>query len=318
MATMAKALSFAILLALFLACSGSTVGSTSPQQACADYAQVYCTRVNDCAPTFLQLGFGDVPTCESRLQINCPLTFQAPGTGLTPDIAEKCIGALPQTSCPDTLGRNLPSECSPVAGSLQNGAACGDDDQCTGKYCNLGSNHVCGACSTKAAAGAACNTDSDCSQGLACAQGTCAAYAQAGAACSDKQPCNPTLTCNAGACVTPSGAGAACTPGTDLTKSGCDFLHGSFCNPSTKKCQQVATATAGQPCGFVNGIVDGSLTICTGGATCFGITLLNPKSTCTAAAADGASCDATKGINCQAPAICVSGVCKLKDPTSCK
>jgi hypothetical protein len=25
-----------------------------------------------------------------------------------------------------------------------------------------------------------------------------------------------------------------------------------------------------------------------------------------------------KGISCQAPAICVSGVCRLKDPTSCK
>jgi hypothetical protein len=315
---MTKAFSFALLLALIVACSGSTVGSPSPQDACRDYANVYCTRVNDCAPTFLQVAYGDVATCTSRTQINCPLVFQAPGTGLTTDIVERCIGAIPQVACGDLLGGNLPSDCTPVAGTLPNGGTCGNDDQCTGKYCNLGSNQLCGACSTKAAAGATCNKSGDCSQGLTCANGTCVAYAAAGAPCSTKQPCNPTLYCNGTTCGTPGGAGASCNGGSDLLNAGCDGLHGYYCNPTTKKCQQLGTATAGQPCGFVNGIQDGSLTICTGGATCFGLTALNPKTTCTPPAADGASCDATKGSNCLGPALCVSGLCKLKDPTACR
>jgi hypothetical protein len=313
MATMAKALSFALPLAIFLACSGSTVGSATPQQACSDFANVYCARVNDCAPTYLRIEYGDVSTCESRLQVNCPLGFQAPGTGLTPAISEKCIGAIPQVSCADLFARNLPQDCAPVAGSLQNGSACADDNQCTGKYCNLGSNQVCGACSTKAAAGAACGVDNDCGPGMACWQYNCTEYVPSGGACGPhRAPCNPTLNCK-GTCAAPDGVGATCiiggSDGTNTT--GCDPLHGVFCNDSTGKCQQVSTATAGQPCGLVNG----SPTICTGGATCFGV---YPNTTCTAAAADGASCDVYKGIHCQSPALCISGVCKLKDPTSCK
>ena len=53
-----------------------------------------------------------------------------------------------------------------------------------------------------------------------------------------------------------------------------------------------------------------TFSVCAASGTCSG----SLSGTCTAAAADGASCSTTDtGAHCLAPATCVSGKCKLPD-----
>jgi hypothetical protein len=304
-----------------VACGGSTDGSSvTTDQAASDVSSALCARANACASAYVSLVWGDATTCSAKLKSQFAGVLASNGTSWTPAAVDACAQAIPNATCDQILGRNLPSACIAKAGTLANGAACGDDSQCMGGHCNIPVGQVCGACSSFAAAGATCTQDADCDHGLVCVPGTsprtCEAYVAQGAACDATHRCLPTLACKNGSCAAPDAAGTACTPNAGDT---CDNLNGVFCNPQTKVCQQVSFVAPGAACGLVSG----TLTLCKGGggnltAACKGITPPGYMGTCQASAADGASCDDVNGPACQNPSVCTNGVCKLDDPSSCK
>jgi hypothetical protein len=315
---------FFVLCAAWLpvaACSGNatetTVTPPTPEQAANAVANAYCTRLDACSHIFVELVWGDVPTCTSRLEAEFASGLAASGTTWTPDRMQACAQAIPAASCDQILGRNLPAACIPSAGTLANGAACGSDAQCSGGHCQVDAAEVCGVCSTFAAAGAACVVSADCERGLVCVgttTRTCAAYVTAGGSCDATHQCLPTLACVNGTCGAPASAGAACLAASD----NCDRLAGVFCNPLTQACQQVDVASAGQPCGLVSS----TLTLCAEGsfdftAACHGMAAPTYTGTCLAAAADGATCSDTTGPVCLNPSVCMNGACRLNAPASC-
>lgn len=306
--------SASVIAVALVACSGDDAGaSISADAACDDATKAICSKIDECAPFFVKLGFGDVATCEQRFRMNCVPNFSAPGTSATPSRVSQCATDVKTQSCDDILGRKLPAACQTQPGTLADGAPCGTDAQCKGKLCRQSTAGSCGACSTIGGGGAACERDEDCDSELGCADKKCVAFAKAGSPCSATQPCLRTLACNKGTCAQPLAAGAACDGPADQSQNPCDGAKGFYCHPQTKVCTAVGTAAPGAACGFIaNGIV-----ICTGGGHC----KTQPpalEGTCLAPAADGATCDETSGPKCVAPARCVGGVCKISDPSTCR
>jgi hypothetical protein len=80
-------------------------------------------------------------------------------------------------------------------------------------------------------------------------------------------------------------------------------------------CSMAQLADAGGACGF--SLQSMTFTECKAGGNCK-MTAGTLMGTCEAAAADGATCDATKGPFCLSPAVCENGTCKIPDPASCR
>jgi hypothetical protein len=293
------------ITALACSSSGGTSG-VSAMQACTDAGNAVCTRLDACSDFFVQFFYGSVSACESAFVSGCTGSLAANGTSWTGASMEACAQAIPGAACSDLLANNVPMACRPAAGTLANGAACGDDAQCQSQYCNKGTDGTCGACGTRSTGGT-CNRDDDCAYGSQCIGGKCLIPAGSGAACSGTQPCGITLVCKNATCATPDEAGASCSLVTGSLFGTCDELAGTFCNLSTK-CQKVNLASAGATCGLdQNGV-----TVCSANGTCTKTT----GGTCTAAVAPGATCD---GVNtkCAPPGACANNVCKVSDPSSC-
>ncbi len=286
--------------------SASSGGGVTAEEACAQVATAICGKINSCSSFFTSVQFGDEATCEARLNLTCPSTFTAEGATVTPDIGKACADAIAGASCDDVLGRNLPAECKPTPGTLEDGAACGVDAQCKSTHCAK-KGEVCGVCAAPVAAGGTCVVSEDCEDGLGCAATKCVALAGQGATCDDATPCKPTLTCFMGKCSTPAGAGEACDP----VAQNCDRLQGLGCSGASV-CQKLKLAGPGEVCGKSGG----DLIICSGNGTC-----KDPgggSGTCLAAAKDGQACDEMAGPKCLSQAMCSNGVCTLTDPASCK
>ncbi len=305
-----------------VACSSGSGSSVSAGQAAADAGKALCAKIDACTPFLIEVGYGTVATCASRVSATLLSALQANGTGWTPSSLEACVQAIPNVACDDALGNNLPTVCQPV-GMLATGAACGDNAQCSSSYCNLGSGGKCGTCAAKlGSAGTACYRDGDCAIGTICegsdvtaspeVQGTCMTLAASGATCDDKHPCSKTLACNSGTCSQPAAAAATCSQnGTDVFGS-CNELAGAYCSKATNGvCTTIPVATTGQPCGLINGV----LTTCSASGTC--VKTGTAPGACVAPGADFGNCDATNGPGCQSPAQCIAGVCTLPTPTTC-
>jgi hypothetical protein len=300
--------------ALVLACSGDDGGASnvSPEQACDSASRALCDKFEACAPFYVDLEHGDVAKCRSRILVNCSTSFTAPGTSATPNQLSACATAIGSTSCDDVLRRKLPSSCVSQPGALADGAACGHDAQCKGRLCRKTGDATCGACSTLGAAGAACEDDEQCDQGLVCENEKCVKPREAGESCGDTEPCARTLSCAGGTCAVPLSAGAACKA-TSLEQNDCDGTKGLYCDVPTKTCATIGIANPGQSCG----LVDGKPVLCVGDATCK-LAGAGFQGTCQAPAADGAACNEQDGPHCQEPASCVSGICTITDPSTCK
>jgi len=131
---------FAPALVLVVACAGRggcaghgvhRTGSQREAQACTAWASNHCRRLEACAPVSLQAGYGDVETCVARNEVGCDAALRAPGTGATAASIEACAAASGAASCEDVVVGRAPAGCA-VSGTLQAGAACGDDSQCAG------------------------------------------------------------------------------------------------------------------------------------------------------------------------------------------
>jgi hypothetical protein len=280
--------------------------SITAAQASTDAAQALCTRINDCAPTFLTLAYGTVSECQTRNTATIGRGIGANGSTLTPDQLDACAKAIPTTSCADMLGRNLPPACHGPAGTLADGSPCSDDAQCLNKKCkSSGPNTTCGTCGSPVATGGACTARDDCADGLACAASVCVAFGAMGSTCDSAHPCNSTLGCVSGKCAAPQAVGAPCK-----MQSECDQVHGIICDG--KVCSKLALVSTGT-CGLING----AYTLCQAGATCTGIGAMG-TGTCTPAPKDGETCDVDGGAKCEDPAKCVNGKCTTSDPATCK
>jgi hypothetical protein len=285
-------------------------GGPSPAEIATDAAHAYCTRAQTCASFYVSVAFGDVATCESRLQAQLVSELSAPSVTETTAQLEACAAALPEVACSDLLGRATIPACPTLAGKLADGAACAFDGQCAGTRCHAPSGATCGTCGTPAPSGSGCQADDDCDSAMKCVNGACAPYGGPGAACSATQPCRPDLGCVGGTCGTPSVMGTACTDST-----ACDQLHAGFCDPLSKVCATATIAQAGSPCG----LVAGQFVLCQGpGSFCRGDQAPTYQGTCVAFAPDGASCDADAGPLCDYGAVCESGTCQVPSATRCK
>lgn len=284
-------------------------GGVTADQACSDLATAGCGRLQACAPFALETIYGDATTCAQRAALACTPSLGASGSQITPEQVDSCAQAVTGETCDQAAGNTQPMACD-VPGTLASGAACGSDAQCQSGYCKIPLGSICGTCTARASSGGACTADAECAAGLVCnpvstTAATCVMPASSGQACSATQPCSRTLACIGGTCQTPLAAGATCSATPD-----CNVAQGLYCDTqTTKKCTQTQTATAGQPCGIINGVA----VACTAGAVCANFT--GTQGTCHPPAADNGLCG--PGVNCLAPAACVNGKCLLPNPSSC-
>lgn len=317
---------FAIVAAAYgFGCSSSSTSVAEPSvdDGCTSYAANYCEKANSCVSFYIQVSWGDVALCKSRLKESCLRAAKAPSTGITGSALDKCVKTIPAVSCSDFLNGVPIADCQ-VTGSIDDGKVCGDNAQCKSGFCATDeSKSTCGTCSPKIGEGAACAAN-DCPDGLKCVKSKCQKPVAAGGACSADKPCGQQLSCIGGTCQAHlTTEGAACDD-KEVTAPKCDFTKNLACLGN--KCQKFAFASgAGGACGItLEGTTIKSITLCDKGGYCKGVDVAKGvfTGTCAPAAADGAACVAGDGLGagpgCIPPAKCVDGVCKISDPATCK
>lgn len=333
-AVSSAAIGFAALA--FVGCSssssnGAAPAAVTPDQACTDAIGALCNEIQKCSKFLFDLYYGDMTTCTTRLAVGCTDGFKTKGTSGTPDKLDACAKAVPSVACTDFLAglngyglrNSLQSQaaCTPIAGTLDNGAACAGDGQCKSAFCAIAKDAWCGTCGAPPAAGDACVSGA-CGTGLVCSTAAkCEKPGAGGDACTDNADCTATMQCFKGKCTTRGKEGDACDSNPDGTKATapeCDFTQGVGCKydattfkPTT--CQKWTESKLGEPCSFLD------LKTCAFGTWCKGYDLTKPTTpgTCTAPADDGQACDDAKGPPCRVGAKCIGGTCKVSAPLGC-
>jgi hypothetical protein len=283
-------------------------------QACDQFATALCSRLDGCAPYALQIFYGDMTTCASRVTLGCMRDLEVPDTNQTTTDMAACARDAANATCDDLVANVVPTSCQIKPGLRRDGEGCGSSWQCASTHCEK-TDGDCGVCAPRAAASGACTVDEGCTVGLVCGAQKCVAPAAIGAACGAAAPCRANLYCSAASntCIAPLALGAACANDTGA----CDFRHGVMCNTfapmAMQKCEMIAAAKGGQACGLVNN----TFTVCIELNSCQGISLipLQTMGVCPNTAADGAQC--TDSVHCLPPASCVGGLCRLPSTGSC-
>ena len=150
-----------------------------------EYVSALCAKLEECAPFFLKAGYGDLAGCIDRSSQACTEQYKSNGSGLSPTSIAACAAALASATCNDVLANNVPA--CVFHGTYADGAVCGDNSQCASGFCSHNGS-LCGTCTAKGAAGAACPSGSndECQTGLVCSPGKlCAVPATLGGACDD-------------------------------------------------------------------------------------------------------------------------------------
>lgn len=327
--------------------SASTVDGAAAVEACASEATALCNLRSSCSMTFnISRNFPDLATCVSRTEQTCVAALAASGTGQTPTGVTACAAAYPNEACTDYFDDDPIAACTPPAGSLQTGAACGASAQCASTFCAIPEYQVCGTCQPVPAVGATCQVNADCGRNLACAvadnatTGTCAAYGASGAAClTGVAPCAAGLACvddnvtmmTMGTCMAQGATVGAACDGTRKTAPNCSADLGLVCIPTAAgsavgTCQSIMLVAAGAACGDIGSAPITGYADCEASGLCKRATDTATTGTCVAPAVDGASCDndPTVGPPCLAPAKCVptsdagtAGTCTVPDAATC-
>ncbi|WP_394840092.1 hypothetical protein LVJ94_24715 [Pendulispora rubella] len=286
---------------------GDPNSEITAERACANYAQSRCAELNECQAYAFNTSYVDMNDCVTRFQAICNRSLTAPGTGKTPARVDECAKALKLDHC-DNIKYNQPLEACKPAGTLEDGAPCGDAAQCKGRYCKRAEGSTCGVCATLGQSGAACDSDSECDNGFGCSNDRCTKICPKDATCESGQICGLQLVPDVAThkCVPKLGEGQACSK-----EKKCNGAAGLYCNQNTLVCTRLEYVGAGQACGLNEQTkVD---TDCRTGACSD-----DAPHTCLADLPEGAKCDANGGAYCAVPAICANGVCKFIDATSCK
>ncbi len=199
---------------------------------------------------------------------------------------------------------------------LANGAACENDVQCMSGSCvkDPGESGPCGLCTARAGLDESCINNVKCDWDLVCASTTCQPPVPKDGACVKGQCIGP-YRCIGGICKDPVQLDGACEDDA-ADDDWCDETKLLDCKRTVPgntegTCKAFATAAVGQPCGFVNE----NIVFCPPGASCAGSV---GSTTCQTKAADGASCDAELGPDCNEPAECIDGTCTLPPADRCK
>jgi hypothetical protein len=214
----------------------------------------------------------------------------------------------------------LPPACDNMfTGTIADGGACLNDQQCVSATCDrsaCASTNACcpGACVAPVSAvgttavGVACGTNGDCVEGAFCATGraasVCTALLAAGQPCDDSTQCVLGTACivtpssnGALQCASPPGQGDPCAaPGS------CNSPK-DFCDPASSTCQ---------PRLDVGAACDPAAAGCVAYAYC------GAGGTCVARGAVGAACDpAPAASTCLAGLSCAGGTCALPTQPVC-
>jgi hypothetical protein len=255
--------------------------------SCNNFADAFCSRLQTCSSFVMSVLYGDVATCKQRWVLNCLPNFGVAGTSASPAKTNGCTQILPGLACDKFLLGDFGTMCTPSAGTIPQGGACGDDAQCTTTFCARSATSVCGTCQPVTMPGAPC------------VQGSCSV--------STNTVC-PTGTTT---CVRPKAGqvGEACAG-----QEECDVGHQIGCNTATsKKCIALTLSTG--TCGANNPLNPSSVTVCRATGTC-----TEPfNGMCIPFAADGQTCGTTDmDAHCMLPAKCIGGRCVVPDPSTCK
>lgn len=268
------------------ASTGTDAGGDG-QQACTAFADAYCAKLQTCSTFVMSVAYGDLATCKTRWILNCTPNFGATGTSATPARTTACAQSINALACPTFLSGDLGTACAIAAGTVAQGAPCGDDAQCASTFCARAPDAACGTCQAATMAGDPC------------VQSSCSV--------------STNTVCPAGktTCVKPVAGkvGDSC-----VGHEQCDVGHQVGCNPTNSKCIALTLATAGGNCG-ADSIFPTSVAVCPASGTCSA----SLAGKCSAVGTDGASCSTSDtGTHCMPPARCVSSKCTLPNPATCR
>jgi hypothetical protein len=261
--------------------------SAEEQQACTNFADAFCSRLQTCSTFVMSVLYGDVAMCKQRWVLSCLPNFGITGTSASAAKTNSCAQTLPALACDKFLLGDFGTTCTPAAGTIAQGGACGDDAQCATTFCARAATSVCGTCQPAT------------NPGATCVLGSCSV--------STNTVC-PTGTST---CVKPKAGqiGDAC-----VGQEECDVGHQVGCNTATSK-QCIALTLATGTCGANSILNPTSVAVCGAGGTCS----LPIGGMCAAFAADGQNCmTGDTGAHCMQPAKCVGGKCVIPDPSTCK
>lgn len=308
-----------LLLAMaipFVAACGSTSGgggalTTGP--ACQAWADALCGNLSKCWAFSLSTSYGSAAVCAERLAPQCESAAKAAGSSLDAARTNACAAALAKASCDVNVLTDPPPECRPVAGSLDNGVACGSSWQCNSALCKRAQGVACGTCQAPLKADFPCTSNEDCEAGLTCAasKSTKICIARVGLAdtCDATHACASPWFCKGGKCAPGGHSGEAC----DIGTKDCDPRAGVACDPTDATCKPREIAKTGGECGYFSGIY----VVCDAGQTC--VLSGGGQGACVDITLDGKSCKAGTKDACLPGSVCgAEGVCRPDTPADCQ
>ena len=256
-------------------------------QACTNFANAFCDRLQVCSSFVMSVLYGDATTCKSRWVLSCLPNFGITGTSATPARTSSCAQSIPNIACDKFINGDFPTECLAAPGQVPLGGGCGDDAQCTTSFCARSATSACGTCQPTTIVGDPC------------IQGSCSVATN--------------TVCPAGGtkCIKPKAGkvGDACT-----AQEECDVGNQVGCNTVTSKTCIALTLSTGT-CGANNPLSPTSVAVCGNGGTCSGPF----AGSCAPVAQDGQACmTGDTGSHCRFPAKCIGGTCVVPDPGTCK
>jgi hypothetical protein len=291
--------------------SADASAAPSADEACQDWAQANCSKLNECSPPLggeysaspgavVQI-YQDFAGCLVREKLFCNVLIDADTTASRMQSCAKAV--LPQ-SCGEFEVALKPTDCP--AGSRPSGTPCVANVQCQSGFCRnaLGPQRrtivfstgepgqpgqpPCGVCSSTLPS----PRPSPPGRGL---DEACTRDNQYGG------ECNKALRCISWTCVAPLGEGALCDPGHESCDSGLRCAPGpsgpgSVCTPFV-----LTTARPGESCRGRD-------------IKCIGSSYCEYQTTCGGGTADGDICH----TSCVPPAQCLGGQCVLPTAASCR
>ena len=263
-----------------------------------------CSKFERCDRITFTAMFGTIGECVTRHAIKDRWTDALPGVAWTAAALNACASAYDPMTCSDYTDGAWTAACL-FPGTLDLGESCSSAEQCRSTFCD-NDTPSCGSCVAPPSEGGAC-VRGRCSAGFACnAAQVCQRARDQGEDCGTEMPCRPALSCYSGKCIEPTSvAGGRCAPSAGLP---CDSKKSLVCGNTPEVCRAVTSfSPAGQSCSLdgVNGAILCAMGHCR-------------VNTCVPLAKDHTPCDEREGPDCEWPARCIYGICRLEsDVTSC-
>jgi len=284
----------------------------SAEASCRQFSSSYCKRLSKCAAIHFASEHDSMATCTARHTERCLDVLATDDVGARPAHMARCASAYDRASCEAPLSVGTSPACTPPPGLRAEGAGCAIDEQCATSTCRRDrSRESCGTCGPAFVAGARCGLASDCGSRLSCGpEGKCIRGAALGEPCGrvqgDVVGCKDFGNCYRERCVRGRAEDEACDRG-NRAAPGCDQLAGLVCS-SEGKCEEIAIADRGAPCGPG----PEGFTACGPGDTCDA-----DQSMCVERPKPGQACNLVRGLACSFEAECLDGICVVVDAASC-